>query len=124
MAKFCDNTVYDGAFGVLDNASRVTVTVTQPANFAGISGATILATTSMTPTTDYTKAVGDAGTGSRKCTMAAKSGVSISATGTANFVNLDDGTTLLYTTTCTAQSLTSGGTVNIPTWKVEFGIPS
>ena len=82
MPKFADTSLYTGFFGVLDNANRVTVTVTQPANFAGINGATILATTAMTPTTDFTQAAGDVS--GRKCTMAAKSGVSITERGVTN----------------------------------------
>jgi hypothetical protein len=76
----------------------------------------------MNTTTDYTVANGD--TSGRKITTAAKSGVSVTASGTATHVSLDDGTTLLYVTTCTSQSLTSGNTVNIPAWKVEIADPT
>jgi hypothetical protein len=121
MAKIVDDSVLDGAFLVLDNATRQVVCSGQPANFAGIA-AVLLASTTMTATTDYTKANGD--TSGRKCTVAAKSGITVTNSGTATHVSLDDGTTLLYVTTCTSQALTSGNTVNIPAWKVEIADPT
>lgn len=121
MAKWVDDTVLDGAFGVLDNATRMVACSGQPANYAGIA-AVALADVTMTAGTDYTKANGD--TSGRKCTVAAKSGVTVDTSGTATHVSLDDGSTLLYVTTCTSQALTSGNTVNFPAWKVEIADPS
>jgi hypothetical protein len=121
MAKIVDDSVLDGAFAILDNATRQVVCSGQPANFAGIA-AVNLAQVTMAAGTDYTKANGD--TSGRKCTMAAKSGVPVTASGTATHISLDDGTTLLYVTTCTSQALTSGNTVNIPAWKVELADPT
>lgn len=70
---------------------------------------------------DYTVADGD--TSGRKVTMAAKSGVAVDASGTANHVALVDGTVVRYVTTCTSQVLTSGNTVNFPAWRIEIADP-
>lgn len=120
MAKFTDDSVLDAALDKVATATRQTVTSAQPANFAGIAAVT-LASTTMTAGAgngDYTKANGD--TSGRKLTVAAQSGVSVSASGDATHVCLDDGTTLLHVTTCTTQALTSGNTVNVPAYDVEF----
>lgn len=91
--------------------SYATVTGNSLANVAMVGG-------------DFTNAAGD--TSGRKVTVAAKSGVSITATGTATHVALvnSGGTTVRYVTTCTSQALTSGGTVNFPSWKVEVLDPT
>lgn len=72
---------------------------------------------------DFTKAAGT-GTGARQTTVAAKSGVSVTATGTATHIALYDGTVLRYVTTCTSQGLTSGNTVNIPAWVINMTQPT
>lgn len=71
---------------------------------------------------DFTNATD--GTG-RKLTVAAKAGVTIDATGTATHVALVDATRLLYVTTCTSQALTSGGTVDFPSFAIgKVGQPT
>jgi hypothetical protein len=71
---------------------------------------------------DYTIADGD--TNGRKLTVLQQTAMSITASGTANHIVLDDGTTLLYVTTATAQALTSGGTVTVPAWDIEIADPT
>ncbi len=76
---------------------------------------------------DYTIAQGDAGTGSRKLTMAAKSGVTVDASGTPNHVVLSNSTNsnqIKCITTCSGPDLTSGSTVDFPSWKYELDIPT
>lgn len=123
MGKQAPDATIDAMFLYVDDCNIVHVCSAEPANYAGIA-AVSLASTAMTPTTDFTKANGD--TSGRKCTMAAKSGVSVSASGTATHIaiaNTSD-STLRYVTTCTSQALTSGNTVNIPAWKIEVGDPT
>ena len=121
MAKVVADAVLDGAFNVLNDAIRQAVCSAQPANYAGIAAVT-LATATMSAG-DFTIADGD--TSGRKCTIAAKSGVSITATNTATHVVLHDNSAIMhYVTTCSSQALTSGGTVNIPAWKVEIADPT
>lgn len=120
MAKFTDDSVLDAALAKVATATRMVVTSAQPANFAGIA-AVALADVVMTAGAgngDYTLANGDVS--GRKLTVLAQSGVNVDASGTATHVCLDDGTTLLQVTTCTSQALTSGNTVNIPAYDIEF----
>ena len=120
MAKFTDDSVLDAALAKVATATRMVVTSAQPANFAGIA-AVALADVVMTAGAgngDYTLANGDVS--GRKLTVAAQSGVNVDASGTATHVCLDDGTTLLQVTTCTSQALTSGNTVNVPAYDIEF----
>jgi hypothetical protein len=70
---------------------------------------------------DFTNADGDVS--GRKVTVAQQADVSITATGDATCVVLDDGTVMQYVTTCTQQSLTSSGTVTIPSFDIEFADP-
>lgn len=121
MAKKVDNTVIDGAFAIVDNAIRMAVCSAEPANYAGIAAVT-LAEATMT-SGDFTVADGD--TSGRKVTVAAKSGVSITASGTATHVVLhDNSSVMLLVTTCPSQTLVSGGTVDIGSWKDEIADPS
>lgn len=122
MGKSVHNDVLDGAFDVLDQADIMTVCNAEPTTRTEAITTFKLADVAMTPNTDYTKADGD--TSGRKCTVAAKSAVPVDTTGTATHVALCDGTRLLYVTTCTSQSLTSGNTVNFPAWKIEIADPT
>lgn len=123
MAKAAPAAFMDAAFDWLDQSNIVHVCSAQPANYAGIA-AVSLASTAMTPDTDFTKAAGDSS--GRKVTMAAKNSVSVTTSGTATHIVLAStgDSTLRYVTTCTSQALTSGNTVNIPAWKVEIGDPT
>lgn len=124
MAKFADPTTeIDPALDGIAACNVQHVCSAQPANFAGIA-AVSLGSISMTPVSDYTKAAGDVS--GRKVTVAAKNGVPITADGTVTHLALANTTdsTLRFVTTCTAQPVLSGGTVNIPAWKNEIGAPS
>ena len=117
MAKNMTNAMYDGGLTKMNTCTRVTVLSGEPTTMADITTNMKLATVAMTSGTDYTLAAGDVS--GRKSTTAAKSSVSITASGTATHVAIDDGTDWIVTT-CTSQALTSGGTVTIPAWKREI----
>jgi hypothetical protein len=70
---------------------------------------------------DFTKATGDAGGQSRKTIIAAKPGVTIDFSGTADHIALVDGSVVRLVTTCTSQALAAAGTVNFPAWEHEVG---
>lgn len=79
---------------------------------------------------DFTVANGTTGGNTpRKVSPAAKSAVTINTTGTATFVGLfSPGSptvvpALYEITTCTSQALTSGNTLNFPTWNIEIQAP-
>lgn len=122
MAKAAHNNVLDGPGNVINDGNIQTVCSSQPTTRTEAVTTYALADVTMTPGTDYTLADGD--TSGRKCTVAAKSGVTIDTSGTATHVAICDGTNLLFVTTCTSQALTGGGTVDIPAWKVEVADPT
>lgn len=124
MGKQSPDQVLDAALDEIATATRLTVLSGEPANFAGIA-AVLLASVAVTAGAgngDFTKANGDVS--GRKLTTAQQASISISTSGTANHVGLDDGVALQYVTTSTPQVLTAGGTVTVPAWDVEFSDPS
>lgn len=126
MAKSVHNDVLDGALNIVkNNATRQTACSAEPTTYAEGNATYALAAVTVA-SGDFTNADGD--TSGRKCTVAAKSGVLIDASGTATHIALLDVTNskLLYVTTCTSQALTANGsnTVNFPSWKFEIADPS
>jgi hypothetical protein len=127
MPKQLYDTALDAAYDVLDQATTIRVISAYALDDTHATVVTnTLASTTMTADTDYTKADGAGGAGSRKVTLAAKNGVSVSASGTATHVAITHtaDTTVRLVTTCTSQALTSGNTVNIPSWTHEFSVPT
>lgn len=123
MAKATPDAVLDQMADYLAaNADTLYVCSDQPANFAGIA-AVALADVAI-DSGDFTKANGDVS--GRKTTVAAQNGITVDSTGEADHIVLADvgATTLLYVTTCTAQTLTAGNTVNVPAWDIEVADPS
>ena len=122
MAKFASNDVLDGSLNIVRAATRLVAVSGQPASYAA-ADAGRLAEAALT-VGDFALAAGDIS--GRKVTIAAKSGLSVIAAGTADHVALlDAGTSrLLYVTTCPAQALPVGGTVSIAAWSVEVGAPA
>ena len=120
MAKLLTDAMIDGGLDKVATCTRITVLSAEPASIADITTNYKLATTTLAGG-DFTKANGDVS--GRKTTVAQKTGVSITASGTATHVAIDDGTDYVVTT-CTSQALTSGGTVTIPAWKLEIADPT
>jgi|SRR5690242_3689427 len=124
MAKFADpTTVLDAALDGVAASNIQHICSAQPANYAGIA-AVSLGSISMTPVSNYTKATGDVS--GRKVTVAAKTGVSVTTTGTATHLvlALTTDSTMRFVTTCASQAVTAGGTVDIPAWQWEVQAPS
>lgn len=123
MAKACSDAYMDAMLALIDDADTLTVCSAQPANVAGIA-AVALASVALTPGAgngDFTLGNGDVS--GRKLTVAQQSDIPITASGDATHVVLDDGTNI-YVTTCTSQSLTSGGTVTVPAFDIEVADPA
>lgn len=120
MAKKMTDAMIDGGLTKMSTCTRITVLSAEPNSIADITTNFKLASTSLTGV-DFTIANGDVS--GRKNTVAQKSSVSITASGTATHVAIDDATDYIVTT-CTSQALTSGGTVTIPTWKLEIADPT
>ena len=125
MAKACHSDFQDAALGLLKTgATRLSVCTTQPTTYTEGITTNMLAIKTIT-TTDFTgPASGD--TNGRKISVNSASGLTVSSTATASHVALCDtvNSKLLYVTTCTAQGLTSGNTVNVPAWDIEIADPT
>ena len=120
MAKWASDLVLDAYLDKVATATQILVTTTQPTTRANALSAS-LASASLTGA-DFTKA--DASPNGRQVTIAQKSSVPVTKTGSATHVALVDGTDLLYVTTCTAQTLTDGNTVTLPSWTASVSDPS
>lgn len=119
MAKLTTDGFIDGGLTATALSTKLTICAGQPVSFADITTKELAASGVLTGG-DFTIADGD--TNGRKVTTAAQSTMSITASGTADHVVISDGTD--YTiTTCTAQALTSGGTVSTPVWDIEIADP-
>ena len=124
MAKAIPDAVLDVLLDEIATGTRIVVCSGQPANYAGIA-AVALAEAALTPGAgngDFTIANGDVS--GRKLTVAQQTGLDIDVSGDATHVSIDDGSSLLAVTTCTTQTLTSGGTVTIPAWDIEVSDPA
>ena len=120
MVKSVSDDVLDAALGEIATSTTLTVCSAEPANYAGIAAVTLAAST--VAGGDFT--IADGTTSGRKTTVAEQAAVSITASGDATHVALDDGTTLQYVTTAPTQTLTSGGTVTVAAWEIEIAEPS
>jgi len=122
MAKVAPDAMIDSALSYVGAGDWMCVCSTQPATYTDAFTTLMLAKVAMVAG-DFVNADDTSG---RKCTIAAKSGVSITNSGTAGFVAIvkSGDTTLRYVTTCTSQALTAGGTVDIPSWKINIADPT
>lgn len=121
MAKFLNDSVLDTLLDKIATGTIMTVCSAQPTTRTQAVTTYALADVTVAGG-DFTKADGDSS--GRKVTVAAKSGVTIDASGTATHIAICDATNVLAVTTCTSQALTSGNTVSIPAWKTEVSDPS
>lgn len=123
MAKQAPDAMIDAALDYVAGCDRMIACSAEPTSYAEATGTYDLATATMTPVTDFTKANDTSG---RKVTMAAKTGVTIDHSGTATHIALvkTGDSTLRYITTCTSQALTQGGTVDFPVWKINIADPT
>lgn len=128
MGKSVHDDVLDAMLdNIADNCTRVVVCSTEPTTYAEANATYALADVTVTAgdgNGDFTIANGD--TSGRKLTLAQQTAVAIDSTGSAQHVALLDvsNSKLLLVTTCTAQTLTSGGTVTIPAFDMEVADPS
>lgn len=123
MAKGCNTTVLDGLLDVVATATVLTVCSAEPDTYAEATSTYKLADIVL-DSGDFTKATGDVS--GRKVTVAQQANVDIDSSGTATHValSISGSSTWLYTTTCTSQVLTAGGTVTIPAFDIEVASPN
>ena len=121
MGKSVHADVLDAALALLrSNASTIVALAGQPANFAAAQiGA--LASAAITPA-DFTP--GAVSGGGRRLTVAAKAGLAVAASGTADHVALLDMATsrLLFVTDCAPVALLAGGTLDLAGWSIDLGM--
>jgi len=119
MPKSIPDTILDLMLDQAE-ATHFTVCSAPPADYAGISA---VALTSAAAVGSVTPANGDVS--GRKNTYAAVTGVPIIADGEADHIAFHNNADTLYmVTTCLAQALVSGGTVDVSAFDHEIGDPS
>jgi hypothetical protein len=101
--------ICSGANSPTDRASALAATLADIAMTVGLGNG------------DYTAADDVSG---RKVTMTSHDAVTVDVSGDATCIALIDGSSLIYVTTCTTQTLTVGNTVNVPAWKIQVGDPT
>jgi hypothetical protein len=120
MAKLATDAMIDGGLDKFATCTKLTVCAGQPTSYADIA-ARELASVAIDGA-DFTKANGD--TSGRKVTVAQQASLSITSDGTADHIAIDNGVADYVITTCTAQGLTSGGTVTVPAHDHEISDPA
>lgn len=131
MAKWLSDTVLNAACSSInENVNKLIVCRGQPDTVASAiadygSGGHKLAETALVKAS-MPIAGGD--TSGRKVTIQQQTGITVSVTGTADhcaLVEVSAGATALYAvTTATSQTLTSGNTLTVNGWDIEFQDPS
>ncbi len=125
MVRFADDSLMDTMLESLKTRPNLlTVTVGQPAGrtSAITIGGQALAQVTMI-STDFTGPQ-DGDVSGRKLIVTQQAGLTVSATGDADHVCLTTAASLLYITTATTQTLTSGNSLTVNAWDVEVLDPS
>ena len=125
MARFADDSLMDAMLAeIKTRPNLLTVTAGQPAGRASAVtiGAQALAQVVII-STDFTgPANGDVS--GRKIAVNQQAGLTVSATGDGDHVCLTTAASLLYVTTATTQTLTSGNSLTVNAWDIEILDPS
>ena len=118
MGKSVNDSVMDaGLANVSGNANGIHVCATEPTTLLEATTTNQLASGVIT-SGDFTLANGDVS--GRKHTVAAQAGLTIDNTGSGDHIAITSASALLVVTTCTAQALTAGGTVDISAFDHEI----
>lgn len=122
MAKWTNDLNMDALLQrISSNANQIHVCSAQPTTRTEATTTYKLASGTVT-SGDFTLANGSVS--GRKHTVAAKTGLSITTTGSATHIAITSATELLDVTTCPTQALTSGGTVDLSAWDHEVQDPA
>lgn len=120
MGKVVHNDVLDALFTEFQTANGLTLNTSEPASRSAAVADNLL---NSIATPSYTGPA-DGDTSGRKITVNALSGLTAGSTGTATHIALVDASNVLYVTTCSSTSITSGNTVDIGSWDVEVADPT
>ena len=123
MSKYVPDTTLNAFLNVIASAgTKIHLCSTQPTNYTEANATYSLGSLTMTAGSgngDYLLADGDVS--GRKLTILQQTGISVTATGSAQHVAITDGASVLYAvTTLTAQTVTSGNTATINTFDIEI----
>lgn len=118
MAKTVDQNVQDAALNDIKNNANKMVVLSAQATTYTEANATFMLANVVVASGDFTLAAGDVS--GRKVTIGAKSGIAVSNSGTATHIGQIDtaNTRVKAQTTCTSQAINTGGTVDVPSYKV------
>jgi hypothetical protein len=123
MAKYIPNSILQLDLDYIDAVcNKATFCSQQPTTYAEANATYALADVALAGG-DIT--IGDHDPDGRELVVAAKNGIEVDATGTANHIALIDtvGEELLAVTTCTSQALTLGLFFNMPSFKIIIRDP-
>ena len=124
MAVKVEDWAFDnGLDGVATTGDEQRILNAEPTDFADTGGAKLLGSVSMVGG-DFT--VQDGATSGRRVTVGAKTGASITQTGTANHLSIVDtvNSRLLMTTTTPATPVSSSESRDINSWEWEIADPT
>ena len=122
MARSANDLFMDAALDyVIDNSAQICLCSAQPTTRTEAISTYKLAIGALR-SGQFSKDDGDAS--GRKATVAAQSGLTIDASGTATHVAIVSASDLLYVTVCTSTAVSAGGTADIGAWDIEVGDPT
>ena len=128
QTKSVHNDVLDGALNIIKNGATqicVDTAATAPTTYEEAVTTNMLAIYSTATAGNFIVADESESPYGRKLTIAQFAAIEVINTGSAGHIALCDvDDRLLYVTTCTAQTLTDGNTVTVPTWKISIGDPA
>jgi hypothetical protein len=120
MAKWQADVILDTALDYIkNNVTQMAVCSAQPATYAEATATYKLALKTGLTSGSFTGAANGSPDG-RNVTVNQQASITVDASGDATHIALCSGTVLLYVTTCTQQTLTSGNTVTIPAWTITL----
>jgi hypothetical protein len=118
--KWQNDLVLDQALNYIkNNVTQLAVCSAQPASYAEATSTYKLALKTGLTSGSFTGPA-DGTPDGRKLTINEQAGIAVDASGDATHVAICSGTVLLYVTTCTQQTLTSGNTVTVPAWIIRL----
>lgn len=126
--KEVHNNVLDAALDYIkDNGTKLCVCKTSTDTYAKATSANKLASVGSLTSANYTGPADYSGSsGGRKLTVSSQSSMNVTASGDAEEVAIvkSSGSLLLFVTTCTKKTLSSGDKVTVPSWVVAINDPS
>lgn len=123
MSKYVPDSTLNAFLNVIANAGvKISLCSTQPTNYTEANATYSLGSKTLTAGSgNGSYLIADGDVSGRKLTILQQTGISVTATGSAQHVAITDGASVLYAvTTLTAQTVTSGNTATINTFDIEI----